>query len=380
MTNKIIKSLKKSDRFRDIKLTSWLESLCEIDSSSVFCNSKNGLIFLSKNLPNNYNYNDFIRDIKVIYDELKPSGNNNMVIFRGLMENIVNLDTPINSIKIISEYIKKSDDNQNIKLALKKFKDSDWSPTNLDDFIKRTKNQTYNEYEDYFVGPHFESHRTKLILNFKKNEEEGNNIDTINKVLKENKNNTSKIAKNLHQNIINNFIDNMVKSDLKCLENLKDESGKIIIKKGDFIEVKKIDYEADSYLSEFFSIYKSSLEKLPEYARKQNFRDSYNQLIDSVYKLLLKDDGGIIDSIKKSFTGIIYDENVFIHKDNIELYWSNKGRSSCDSDHRLSIRYRVKKSNENSVHGYVYSKTKGLKKISLVIPNHSKNKIYCNRR
>ena len=172
----------------------------------------------------------------------------------------------------------------------------------------------------------------------------------------------------------------MVKSDLKCLENLKDESGKIIIKKGDFIEVKKIDYEADSYLSEFFSIYKSSLEKLPEYARKQNFRDSYNQLIDSVYKLLLKDDGGIIDSIKKSFTGIIYDENVFIHKDNIELYWSNKGRSSCDSDHRLSIRYRVKKSNKNSVYGYLYSKTNGLKKITLVIPNHKKNKVYCTRK
>jgi len=377
MTDKIVKVLKKGNRFKDIKLTSWLESLCEIDSSSVFCNSKNGLIFLSKNLPNNYNYNNFIRDIKIIYDELKPNGNNNMVIFRGLMENIVNLDTPINSIKIISEYIKKSDDNQNIKLALKKFKDSDWSPTNLDDFIKRTKNQTYNEYEDYFVGPHFESHRTKLILNFKKNEEEGNNIDTINKVLKENKNNTPKIAKNLHQNIINNFIDNMVKSDLKCLKNLKDESGKITIKKGDFIEVKKIDYEADSYLSEFFSIYKSSLEKLPNYAKERGFKDNYNDLIDSVYNLLLKNDGGIINSVKDSFAGIIYDENIFIKKENLELYWSNKGRSNCESDHRLSIRYRVIKKGDKPIYGYVYRENQPLQKIKLNIPNINKEKVYC---
>ena len=96
---------KKSNITEKIELEKWLESLCDIDSSKVFCDSKNGLIFLSKNLPKNYRVND-IKDIKVIYEELKPSGNNNMVIFRGLMENVVNLDTPINTIKIISEYIK----------------------------------------------------------------------------------------------------------------------------------------------------------------------------------------------------------------------------------------------------------------------------------
>ena len=371
---------KKSNITEKIELEKWLESLCDIDSSKVFCDSKNGLIFLSKNLPKNYRVNDFIKDIKVIYEELKPSGNNNMVIFRGLMENVVNLDTPINTIKIISEYIKKSGENENIKSSLRKFKEGGWSPSDLDDFIKRTKHQTYNEYEDSFVGLHFDSHKTRLLLNFKENGSEDNNIDTIKNVLKESKKDISKIAKNFHKNIVNNFIEDLIKSDLKCTQTIKDERGKIVIKKGDFVEVKKIDYEADSYLSEFFSVYKTNLEKLPKYARKNNFRKDYNDLVDAVYNLLLKDDGGIIESIKNSFVGIFYDENVFVSKDNIELYWSNKGRSSCDSDHRLSIRYRVVTNNKNYVCGYLYSKEGGLKKVKLEIPKNKKQKIYCKRK
>lgn len=371
---------KKSNITEKIELEKWLESLCDIDSSKVFCDSKNGLIFLSKNLPKNYRVNDFIKDIKVIYEELKPSGNNNMVIFRGLMENVVNLDTPINTIKIISEYIKKSGENENIKSSLRKFKEGGWSPSDLDDFIKRTKHQTYNEYEDSFVGSHFDSHKTRLLLNFKENGSEDNNIDTIKNVLKESKKDISKIAKNFHKNIVNNFIEDLIKSDLKCTQTIKDERGKIVIKKGDFVEVKKIDYEADSYLSEFFSVYKTNLEKLPKYARKNNFRKDYNDLVDAVYNLLLKDDGGIIESIKNSFVGIFYDENVFVSKDNIELYWSNKGRSSCDSDHRLSIRYRVVTNNKNYVCGYLYSKEGGLKKVKLEIPKNKKQKIYCKRK
>jgi hypothetical protein len=371
---------KKSNITEKIELEKWLESLCDIDSSKVFCDSKNGLIFLSKNLPKNYRVNDFIKDIKVIYEELKPSGNNNMVIFRGLMGNVVNLDTPINTIKIISEYIKKSGENENIKSSLRKFKEGGWSPSDLDDFIKRTKHQTYNEYEDSFVGPHFDSHKTRLLLNFKENGSEDNNIDTIKNVLKESKKEIPKIAKNFHKNIINNFIEDLIKSDLKCTHTIKDEKGKIVIKKGDFVEVKKIDYEADSYLSEFFSVYKTNIEKLPKYARKNDFRKDYNDLVDAVYTLLLKDDGGIIESIKNSFVGIFYDENIFVSKDNIELYWSNKGRSSCDSDHRLSIRYRVVTNNKNYVYGYLYSKEGELKRVKLEIPNNKKQKIYCKRK
>ena len=371
---------KKSNITEKIELEKWLESLCDIDSSKVFCDSKNGLIFLSKNLPKNYRVNDFIKDIKVIYEELKPSGNNNMVIFRGLMENVVNLDTPINTIKIISEYIKKSGENENIKSSLRKFKEGGWSPSDLDDFIKRTKHQTYNEYEDSFVGPHFDSHKTRLLLNFKENGSEDNNIDTIKNVLKESKEDIPKIAKNFHKNIINNFIEDLIKSDLKCTHTIKDEKGKIVIKKGDFVEVKKIDYEEDSYLSEFFSVYKTNIEKLPKYARKNDFRKDYNDLVDAVYTLLLKDDGGIIESIKNSFVGIFYDENIFVSKDNIELYWSNKGRSSCDSDHRLSIRYRVVTNNKNYVYGYLYSKEGELKRVKLEIPNNKKQKIYCKRK
>lgn len=378
MTNKIIKVLNKNNySTKDITLTKWLESLCEIDSSKVFCDSKNGLIFLSKNLPKNYNVNDFIKDIKVIYEELKPSGNNNMVIFRGLMGNVVSLDTPINTIKIISEYIKKSGENENIKSSLRKFKEGGWSPSDLDDFIKRTKHQTYNEYEDSFVGPHFDSHKTRLLLNFKENGSEDNNIDTIKNVLKESKKEISKIAKNLHKNIINNFIEDLIKSDLKCTHTIKDGKGKIVIKKGDFVEVKKIDYEADSYLSEFFSVYKTNLEKLPKYARKNGFKKDYNDLVDAVYTLLLKDDGGIIESIKNSFVGIFYDENIFVSKDNIELYWSNKGRSSCESDHRLSIRYRVVKKTNKPIYGYVYREDKPIQRIELNIPNINKEKVYC---
>ena len=368
-------NIQKLNKNNKQELLLWLNSLCE-PNDSVFCKPKKGLIFLSENLPRNYPLNNFIKDIKIIYKELKPYGNNNMVIFRGLIENIINLDTPINTIKIISEYVKRAGNSEDIKSKLRKFKEGDWSPTSLDDFIKRTKHQTYNEYENSFNGDNFEPHRTRLILNFKK--EEGiNNVETIKKILKEDKNNTPKIAKDLYKNIIDNFVGDLVKSDLKCVKNILDTEGNIVIEKGDLVEVKKIDYEADSYLSEFFSVYKSSVDKLPSYAKKRGFKDNYNDLIDSVYNLLLKNDGGIINSVKDSFVGIIYDENIFIKKENLELYWSNKGRSSCESDHRLSIRYRVVKKGNKPIYGYVYKEGEPLQKVKLNIPNINKQKVYC---
>ena len=64
-------------------------------------------------------------------------------------------------------------------------------------------------------------------------------------------------------------------------------------------------------------------------------------------------------------------------KENLELYWSNKGRSSCESDHRLSIRYRVVKKGNKPIYGYVYKEGEPLQKVKLNIPNINKQKVYC---
>ena len=162
----------------------------------------------------------------------------------------------------------------------------------------------------------------------------------------------------------------MIKADLKCIKSVYDKDGNVIIKKGELIEVKKIDYAADSYLSEFMSMYKSS--QLPDYAHEPEYIKTYNQIIDGLYQKF-KSRGDILDDVKSNFAGIIYDDKIFVDKEGVELYWSNKGRSSCLKDHRLSIRYRIKSSN---LIGYVYEGGDVLTEKPIKI-NLSTDKILC---
>jgi hypothetical protein len=306
-------------------------------------------------------YNFLRRDLR--YD--------NRVKFHSLLKTILEYDDPANTMNIIVDFIEDTDSVDEIAVALDRFRKSEnIGESDIDEFLRIIKSAGHQEYEQSFYGDHFQKHTTRLNLKFKTEEENRSILERVEDVI-DGKYNVDKAVSILYNNINKNYTpEEMVKSDLKCIKDVYDENGDVIINDGDYLEVKKIDYAADSYLSEFMAMYKSS--RLPDYAHEPKFIKTYNQIIDGLYDLF-KEREDIIQDIKKNFAGIIYDDKIFISNDDVELYWSNKGRPSCLKDHRLSIRYRLKKPN---VIGYVYEGGDVLKekpvKVSL-----SSEKVFC---
>jgi hypothetical protein len=195
-----------------------------------------------------------------------------------------------------------------------------------------------------------------------------------------------KLVDDIYNAIKNNFdnttserVGKFIKADLKCvspLYKLVDGVKEELIGVGDYVEVKKLDYSADSYLSEFFSIYKN-----PKYLptmfvgeRKEEIMAIYNEAIDKLYLKIKGDDGGILKEIHNSFAGIMYDGNRFIEKKDIYLYWSNKGQRT--EDHRLSIRYRI---NTTNLTTYIYNSESDILTTSPItvksLPNQGNPKV-----
>lgn len=307
-------------------------------------------------------YNFLRRDLK--YD--------NRVKFHSLMKTILEYDDPANTMNIIVDFIEDTDSIDEIANALDRFRKSgEVNQSDIEEFLRQVKSAGHQEYEKSFYGEHFKKYSTRVFLKYRTEEENKSILERVEDVI-DGKYDVKKAVGILYQNIVGNYSsEEMIKSDLECIKNVYNEKGDVVIESGDYLEVKKIDYAADSYLSEFMAMYKSS--KLPDYAHEPKFLKTYNQIIDGLYELFQKRTD-IIEDIQKSFAGIIYDDRIFIKNDDIELYWSNKGRSNCLKDHRLSIRYRIKKSN---LIGYVYEGGDVLtpKPIKISLPSE---KIFCS--
>jgi hypothetical protein len=138
-----------------------------------------------------------------------------------------------------------------------------------------------------------------------------------------------------------------IKADLKSIKNLTLENGRKIFNEGELFEVKKINFAADSYLSEFFSIFKQGeLGKLkPEYI------NLYNHIIDDIFVWINENHTDFLEKIKKNLSGIILDNYTIINIEDIELYWSNAGQRGS-SEHRLAIRYRIKQGSDVLAYKY----------------------------
>jgi hypothetical protein len=292
------------------------------------------------------------RNIDVIYDFLRRDLSlDNRRKFHSLIKVIFNYDNQANTIELIADYIKKTDSAEEIRKSLDLFRKEDIQESDIENFLKRAKFTTYKEYENSFVGDHFNTKEYKLFLKYR-SEHENRTMYTFIKDVIGGKMEISDAVAYLHQSILENYsADDMAKGDLVCKKPLYNSKGYIIIDSGDIVEVKKLDHAGDSYLSEFFAIYKDS--KLPKDAFEPQFLKVYNTIIDGLFNIFKSTGKNILEDIKSNFAGIIYDENVFIPSKDIELYWSNKGRGSCTKDHRLSIRYRI---NKPSVPAYVYQK------------------------
>jgi hypothetical protein len=279
--------------------------------------------------------------------------------FHGLLKVILGYNDPANTLNIIIDFIENPETDSNISKALDSFRSfgDEVSEDELEEFLRNIKFTSYTKYEKSFHGDHFSKHTTSLVLNYKDEKDKTTLYHRILSIL-DNTDTIEGVVEKMYDTIVKNLTqinqNKLIKADLKVknplYQNEKGRQKDVILNAGDFIEVKKIDYSLDSYLSEFIAIYKN--QKNYEYdITEPKFLEIYNSVIDSLF-LKLSSDNKLIERIK--FSGVLYDGNILVTRDNIELYWSNQGRSPCTKDHRLSIRYRIK---NPVITGYFYNGT-----------------------
>jgi hypothetical protein len=74
-------------------------------------------------------------------------------------------------------------------------------------------------------------------------------------------------------------------------------------------------------------------------------------------------------------SGIIYEGDVIVPSEYIELYWSNKGQRGCD-EKRLSIRFRIKPE-YNSIKAYQFKDSNTLEPLVLPVKSTQREKVTC---
>ena len=303
---------------------------------------------------------DIISKLSDMYNHFLPSKINNLTKFRTILNYIENRP---DSFENTVEFIHKEIEDNNRKLNTTIFKDV--SPKNsIETIINRIKYNNYKEYEDSFVGDDFIEKRTSLKLDHKidggddfliKNIVLGLNSDTNNKPTVGHIKDTSReiLDKVTHEEAKNSFL----KADLQAQKDIKC-GGETIINKNQFVEVKKISYCKDSYLSEFFSIYKNPSSLGDDFTSNDNNLNTYNMLVNQLYYDISVEGGfgdDFIEKVRKALSGIMFDDNLFIPIKHIQLYWSNRGQRI--KDHRLSLRYRV--DFKDGLKVYRYNKNEG---------------------
>jgi hypothetical protein len=321
---------------------------------TTFC----ALLQLSNTIPTDLK-NRLHTDLDEIYNFLRKDLKiGNLRKFHSLVKVVFNHENPANTFNLIADYIRNHENIDEIKRTLDLFRGSDVAEAEIEEFLKKAKFTQYKEYENSFIGDHFIKKEYKLTLVHKTEEENRTIKQLISDILRD-KITTSEVVKHLYRSILSNYkAEDMIKGDLVCIKPLLSPKGDVIIIKNDVVEVKKLDSGGDSYLSEFFAIYKQKQSDLPEEAYNDpRYLKVYNEIIDRLYLLFNRMGGNILENIKNNFAGIIYEDNLFVKSDDIDLYWSNKGRNNCTNDHRLSIRYRI---NKSEVDGYIYEKNKDL--------------------
>lgn len=167
----------------------------------------------------------------------------------------------------------------------------------------------------------------------------------------------SKVISSLKFGFDFNFDKENVKADLKLKDSLvyEDRLEKkvyTVAKKGSNVEVKYNLYNKPSYLSEFFKIdasdknYNIIIEKLLQVPRVKDVTSSFKILMSSLATNLsntIKSKNGneIMEHLTQDMGGIIFKDNIFIKKEDINFYWNNVGYANKS---RLSLYYDV---NEN---------------------------------
>jgi len=290
----------------------------------------------------------------------------------------------INTLKLISDFIidpKFKDDET--KKRLLQLRDASTIPDDLEDILKKAREKEYLKYEKDVVnkGKQFKLKRTSLSLDYSCGDDIDNNfLERIEKF----KNSEPEQFLELLEKMKSCIIDSLVKSepikaDVVSVSPLYymdgDEKIKVFDAGANF-EIKKMDTEIDSYLSEFFSIFKNSKYK----DIKQEYLDIYNSVIDGIYNWIESSNEGkdFINKITDKMAGVFYDNFTLVPSEYINLYWSNVGQRGC-KEKRLSIRFRINPEFKGQkIPTYTYTKgSEILDKKDYVVPERNTQKVVC---
>ena len=300
----------------------------------------------------------------------------------GVFPAIVNLaikseERVVSYLDLVAKFINDDDYTEDVtKKTLNKFRNSTIVPNNISDITDTAKFKEYQKYEKRFEGKFFKSKPTSLRLNYHCSDDAKEKlIDTLMKI--HNKEETInyhffRIVGCISQSFKSGSY--YIKSDLESIEDFKNEDGEVIFPKGSLFEVKKMDPFIDSYLSEFFSIFKQS--SISD--KKSVVGELYNNLIERIYNWLIKNKTAkdYLTKVKDQMSGIIYDDDFIVPIEYIELYWSNKGQRGCD-EKRISIRFRINPE-YNKIVGYKFVDEDTLETVTLNVPSSEKQLVICN--
>ena len=360
-----------------VRTHSKIDYLCDYANSqniqnSPFCK----LQVYRDNLTDRSIINSLERSIIILdkFFERKNVGSFPMIIDLSL----VNEEKTKNFLELISDFvISKEIDNYLKHKIIKELKKVSVVPNTIDDLLSLIRAIGHQEYEKSFEGEDFYHKPKKLQLNYKCSDDQKEKFFESLQSIKDGNQTLNFFFFQITNCLTNSFRKGIyyIKSDLESKKDLFDENGKLIFKKNSNFEVKKMDPFIDSYLSEFFSIFKETKIRI----HKEEYLDLYNELIDRIFYWLLENDLAkkYLEKVKKQMAGIIYEHNLIVPIDKIDLYWSNKGQRGC-TEKRLSIRFRIKP-NINVIQTYKYLGNSMVEKIILDVPRNERVQIICEK-
>lgn len=293
-----------------------------------------------------------------IATRLKDKGQVRNIIFgKGIIPKILELalknDLPGNFIKGIAKFIidPTFDNTETEKRLARLKKQSDIKTDNLDKFLSAIREKAYSSYETSLVGPYMQKYQTSLELKYKCDRFEKRNFVEIVDLVKSGEKGLTDVVNDLVECITNNMREvNPVKADLKATSDFY-YNDKVIFENNDLFEVKMMDTGVDSYLSEFFSIFKQSktIQKI-----KETHLDVYNDIIDYLHLELFDHPIAekFLNDVTNNLAGIFFENNIVVPIQHIKLYWSNKGQKTC-AESRLSIRFKIV---DKNVVSYIYDR------------------------
>ena len=278
-------------------------------------------------------------------------------------------------INSVAEFIQDPEfNNDQTKRKLIKVRKSSDLPVDYDSLLTQVRYKEHQKFEKDLEGTEFKKHTTSLSLSYKCGETE--NTSTFLDLLKKVTNKEITLSGLLFQmkGCIARSMNNgngFIKSDVKSISDLYHES-KLIFPKDSIFEAKKMDPLIDSYLSEFFAIFKNKA----AIEVKGQYIDLYREVIKNVFNWISVKGVDYLNKVRDNMAAVIFQGNIVVPIEYVELYWSNKGQRGCDEP-RLSIRFRINPQYK-SITAYKYTNgNPELEKVEMKVERQDTEKIIC---